>query len=38
VVIIGSCGPPDDTGFDALIFDWDDTLVDFPVKFFCSPL
>jgi hypothetical protein len=24
--------PPDGTGYDALIFDWDGTLVDFPVK------
>lgn len=27
---------PDGAGYDALIFDWDGTLVDFPVKFFCS--
>jgi hypothetical protein len=30
--------PPDGTGYDALIFDWDGTLVDFPVESFCSAL
>jgi hypothetical protein len=27
---------PDGTGYDALIFDWDGTLVDFLVKSLCS--
>jgi hypothetical protein len=33
---VSQCHAPDGTAYDALIFDWDGTLVDFPVKFFCS--
>jgi len=36
VTATSDSNPPDGNGYDALIFDWDGTLVDFRVKFFCS--
>jgi hypothetical protein len=37
VIAASQTSAPDGAGYDALIFDRDGTLVDFPVKFFCSP-